>query len=133
MQNRDTTIIELRRGSLGALNPEVSMEEAFQNNTLRPILKLQNDLLLQVFTHHVKQQKSTFFGLNSNKKEEYIEQILLRDQPLRNTIKGLIIGMFTLNEYQEYATHASALNKRMMGLVTERLKSQMQLLEEYMN
>ncbi|RAR71803.1 glyoxalase [Flavobacterium aciduliphilum] len=130
MQNRDATIIELRGGSLGTLNPEVSMEEAFQNNTLRPILKLQNNLLLQVFTHHVKQQKSTFFGLNSNKKEEYIEQMLLRDQPLRNTIKGLIIGMFTLNEYQEYAIHASVLNKRMMGLVTERLKSQMQLLEE---
>lgn len=128
MQNRDAALLELRGGSLGKLTSEWSLEEAFQNNTLRPILKLQNDLLLQVFIHHIKQQKSTFFELSPDKKATYIEQAIHRDQPLRDSIKGLIIGMFTIEEYLEYTKNRSALNKRMTGLVLERLKSQMQLL-----
>lgn len=128
MQNRDAALLELRGGSLGKLTSEWSLEEAFQNNTLRPVLKLQNNLLLQVFIHHIKQQKSNFLELSPDKKVTYIEQTIQRDQPLRDSIKGLIIGMFTIEEYLEYTKNRSALNKRMTGLVLERLKSQLQLL-----
>ena len=51
---------------------------------------------------------------------------------LRNSIKGMIIGQFTVEEYGIYIENLSALNKRMMNLVKERLISQIQLFEPKM-
>ena len=47
----------------------------------------------------------------------------------RNSLKGIMIGQFTLAEHQDYVSNSSALNKRMMQIVKERLKSNIQLLE----
>ena len=41
----------------------------------------------------------------------------------------MIIGQFTLDEYESYILNSSALNKRMMNMVIERLKDQVQLLD----
>ena len=38
--------------------------EKFQNDTLRPILKLQNDLLIHVFIQYCQQRKGLFFKLS---------------------------------------------------------------------
>ena len=40
-----------------------------------------------------------------------------------------IIGFFTITEYKEYIQNSSNINKRMMNLVIERLKSQVQIIE----
>jgi len=52
---------------------------------------------------------------------------LIKDQKFRNSVKGMIIGQFTVEEYQQYCRNSSALNKRMMNMVIERLKDQVQL------
>jgi hypothetical protein len=41
----------------------------------------------------------------------------------------MVIGQFTLEEYEIYIKNSSALNKRMMDIVKERLKNNIQLLE----
>lgn len=129
MQTRDSSILALRGDSLGELQSAVSLEEAFQNNTLRPILKLQNDLLITLFKEYIGQQKNTFYGHNLDKKLAYIDHAIQRDNSLRNVLKGIIISLFTTDEYVDYFKNTSNLNKRMLGLVAERLKSQIQLLE----
>ena len=47
MEARDTTVLELRGETFGMINNQSSSEETFQNKTLRPILKMQNDLFIQ--------------------------------------------------------------------------------------
>ncbi|MFQ3326951.1 MAG: hypothetical protein ACI8YC_001591, partial [Salibacteraceae bacterium] len=42
----------------------MSTEERFQNETLRPILKLQNPLLIAVFQCYIEMRKGVFFGLS---------------------------------------------------------------------
>ena len=130
MENRDTAIFDLRGGTLGIVTPQSSEEEAFQNITLRPILKLQNDLLIQVFINYAQKQKNVFFSLTPEKKQSYIENVIQKDIKFRNSLKGMIIGFFKVYEYQDYIKNSSNLNKRMMNLLVERLKSQLQLLEE---
>lgn len=130
METRDAGLLTLRGGSLGEQKSEASLEELFQNNTLRPILKLQNDVLLAIFTSYIQQQKNTFYDLGLAKKSNFINNALQKDITLKNTLKGIVIGLFTQQELAEYTSNASVLNKRMMGLITERLKSQMQLLEK---
>ena len=101
-------------------------EERFQNETLRPILKLQNPLFIEVFHQYIEKRKGVFYELGLEKKLAYIENSLIKDQKFRNSVKGMIIGQFTVAEYRQYSANSSALNKRMMNMVIERLKDQVQ-------
>lgn len=130
MEARDNNVLELRGEALGTITNQSSAEEIFQNKTLRPILKLQNDLFIQVFINYAVKQKSVFFTLTPEKKEAYIENVIHRDIKFRNSLKGMIIAFFTLDEYAEYIQISSNLNKRMMNMLIERLKSQLQLIEQ---
>ena len=60
METRDANVLELRGESYGTINNYSSSEEAFQNKTLRPILKMQNDLFIQVFINYAFKQKNVF-------------------------------------------------------------------------
>jgi len=130
MKTKDEAILELRGGSIGIINDNSSSEERFQNTTLRPILKFQNDLFVEVFKNYAIKQKGVFFTLSPEKKMSYIENVIQRDIKFRNSLKGIVIGMFTLDEYHDYILNSSNLNKRMMNLLIERLKSQVILFEE---
>ncbi|WP_333601044.1 glyoxalase [Flavobacterium sp.] len=130
MEARDIHVLELRGEALGTINQQSSLEEAFQNKTLRPILKIQNDLFIAVFINYAIKQKNVFFSLTPEKKMAYIENVIQRDIKFRNSLKGIIIGLFTVDEYNEYIQNSSNLNKRMMNMLIERLKSQIQLLEQ---
>jgi len=130
MEDRDTTVLELRGETFGVINNQSSSEEIFQNNTLRPILKMQNDLFIQVFINYAVKQKNVFFSLTPEKKMVYIENVIQRDIKFRNSLKGMIIALFTLDEYAEYIRISSNLNKRMMNMLVERLKSQLQVIEQ---
>ena len=107
----------------------MGIEERFQNETLRPILKLQNPLLIEVFQNYIQKRKGVFYELSVEKKLDYIESSLIKDQKFRNSVKGMLIGHFTVAEYKVYQQKSSSLNKRMMHLVIDRLKDQVQLLE----
>ena len=130
METRDSFISDFRGETLGTISAQSSSEEIFQNQTLRPILKLQNDLFIQVFINYAVKQKNAFFALTPEKKLTYIENVIQKDIKFRNSLKGMIIAFFTLDEYAEYIKNSSNLNKRMMNLLIERLKSNVQLLEE---
>lgn len=130
MKTKDEAILEIRGESIGDVFETSTLEEKFQNQTLRPILKFQNDLFIEVFKNYATKQKGVFFSLSPEKKMQYIENSIQRDIKFRNSLKGIIIGMFTISEYKEYILNSSNLNKRMMNLLIERLKSQIQLFEE---
>jgi hypothetical protein len=130
MEARDKTVLKLRGQACGMINNQSSSEETFQNKTLRPILKMQNDLFIQVFINYAVKQKNVFFSLTPEKKMIYIENVIQRDIKFRNSLKGMIIALFTLEEYAEYIRISSNLNKRMMNMLVERLKSQLQVIEQ---
>ena len=106
----------------------MSAEERFQNVTLRPILKLQNPLIIASFVNYAIKHKGVFFDIPTDKELAYIENAIHKDQKLRNALKGLVIGQFTMKEYTSYTQNSSKLNKRMMSLVITRLQDQLQLL-----
>jgi len=130
MQDRDAGLLALRGDILGEIHPQSSQEEVFQNRTLRPILKLQNDLLIDSFINYCVKQKGHFFPLSTEKKLHYIENVIHKDIKFRNALKGMIIALFTIEEWKEYIKNSSNLNKRMMNLLIERLKDQVQVLAE---
>jgi hypothetical protein len=129
METRNQLIIELRGGTIGTISNLSSPDEKFQNQTLRPILKLQNDLFIDVFKNYIIKYKNDFHNYTIDKKLQFIDNAIQKDIKFRNSLKGIIIGLFTIEEYSVYIQNSSALNKRMMNMLIERLKSQLQLLE----
>ena len=131
MSSRDSYLKSLRPDILTkTIKTEMSSEEYFQNTVLRPIIKFQNDLLIAVFIQFCTKYKNVFFDLSTEKKILYIESSFTKDSKLRSSFRDLIIGLFSVEEYSEYLKNASALNKRMTGIIKERLISHVQLLSE---
>ena len=131
MSSRDFFLKSLRPDILTkTIKTEMSSEEYFQNTVLRPIIKFQNDLLIAVFLQFCTKYKNVFFDLSTEKKILYIESSITKDSKLRSSFRDLIIGLFSVEEYSEYLKNASALNKRMTGIIKERLISHVQLLSE---
>ncbi len=130
MNNRSLDLLGLRPEIPSArVSGDMSDEERFQNQTLRPIIKFQNPLLLAAFRNYVGKHKNAYYELDLTKRLEYIENAIQKDIKFRNSLKGMIIGQFTLDEYELYITNSSALNKRMMNMVINRLKDQVQVFE----
>jgi hypothetical protein len=129
MNQRDIFIKEIRGESLGNVNNQSSSEELFQNEVLRPILKLQNDLFIASFLNYISKYKRDFYSKTVENKLAIIENAIQKDIKFRNALKGMIIGLFTNDEYALYIQNSSSLNKRMMNLLIERLKSQVQLFD----
>ncbi|KUJ52554.1 hypothetical protein [Chryseobacterium sp. JAH] len=119
-----TTKINLRE-SFNLPNSETTTPaEIFQNQTLRPILKLQNDLYISLFTNYAIRQNSDFNALSSAKKAVMIEQSLQKDNVLKNTFIGITIGMLTDEEMEVYISDSKEFNKRIITMLIKRLNSQ---------
>ncbi|MGB5377157.1 glyoxalase [Muriicola sp.] len=130
MNDRSTELLRLRPSLPNArVTQEMSQDEQFQNATLRPIIKFQNDLLIAAFRNYTNKHKNYFYELGLPKRLDYIEHAIQKDMKFRNSLKGIIIGQFTVEEYERYIQNSSALNKRMMNMVVERIKDQIQLFE----
>ncbi|WP_163400881.1 glyoxalase [Flavobacterium fluviatile] len=129
MSDRDTFLREFRGETLGTVSAQSSADEIFQNQTIRPILKLQNDLFIAVFINYVNKNKADFYSYSVEKKLQTIENSIQKDIKFRNSLKGIVMALFTVEEYETYIKNSSDLNKRMMNLLIDRLKNQVQLFE----
>ena len=130
MIDRDERLLR-QRPDLPAskIKDNMSSEEYFQNAVLRPILKFQNDILIEVFKTYISKRKNVYYTLNQNQKLNYVTHSIQKDIKFRNQLKGMIVGLFSLEEYDLYTENSSALNKRMMNLMIQRIQNQLQLLE----
>lgn len=128
--NRSTNLLAIRpQISTALFFDTMSADERFQNATLRPIIKLQSDLFIEVFKNYANKHKNVFYDLSIEKQIHYIENAIHKDMKFRNSLKGMIIGQFTVEEYKFYITNSSDLNKRMMNIVKERLISNIQVFQ----
>ncbi len=127
---KDEAILNLR-----PLLPQIETTKAqkplelFQKQTLRPLLKQQNDLLLAIFVSHLDKHKKTFLDSSPSAKEALIAQKIQRDQRFRQFLIGSIVAWFTKEEWQAYQQDPTAINRRIIGMLTQRLQSQISVLE----
>ncbi len=98
-----------------------SVDEDFQNRTLRPILKLQHGIIVQVFTHFSNKQKTDITGLTQEKLDSYVRSTTKKNTVLRNQLLGLIIGQFTEDEFETYILNDSEFNKRILTMIGQRI------------
>ncbi len=122
-----------RESSLTKLRPKLPLTtdinghlESFQNRVLRPILKFQNDLLLNYLYTHPQ-----FIPLSSkinkqdpNSYREVISKFVKSNTAFRHKLYGMICGMMTVKEYGIYLKDASEYNRRIIAMYVQRVLSQ---------
>jgi hypothetical protein len=97
-----------------------SPAETFQNSVLRPVIKMQNDLLMAHIESRIALMKIDWMRLTSIKKQDTLHALLTKDQGLKNEIIGMVLGNFSLDEYQQYASMQKELNRRITQIVLNR-------------
>lgn len=131
MTPRDEQLLSIRLEVPNARIDETTLGlESFQNSTLRPIAKFQNDLILSLFDNYITRYKNAFHKLGEIEKLKYIENTVKKDSKFKNLLRGVFMGFFTMDEYEFYHQNSSEVNKRIINLTKERLQSQLHYFEK---
>jgi len=97
----------------------LSKFESFQNQTLRPILKFQHDLIHALFYEKTNQQQLSVLDIADQRKR--INKQLENNTVLRNQFIGMVIGLMTSAEMTTYFEMESEMKRRMKTMLVERL------------
>ena len=103
------------------IKDNMSALELFQNQTLRPVIKMQHDLLIASFNTYKAKRKIDFSSLTDQKKRSKTKAVFVKDINYKNLTLGFIIGAFSLEEFAYYSLNASELNKRIIQIVIQRV------------
>lgn len=96
----------------------------FLHHTLRPLLKLQNELLLTVAADFVRDHHIPLAAAAATEQQRLLAELLSRNTKLRYTVVGLVCGLFTAAELAYYRQHRPELNRRLLELATRRVQDQ---------
>lgn len=113
-----------------SLRPEVFTEqttvsgiETFQNLVLRPILKYQHTLIIQLTKSHDLFQKQISKSHTIQEKRTVIKQFFITQVNFKYFLIGQICGIMTNDEFNTYLKNKKELDKRLVGMLTERILS----------
>lgn len=127
MNERDERLKTIR--PLQSLDNTASSDiENFQSNTLRPILKFQNSIILAQFRKYVQKFKPAFNAYNQSAQKNYIEDVLKRDPKIKNSLIASVVSVMTLSEYEFYCENKVEINKRIISLLIKRLQDHLEML-----
>lgn len=99
-----------------------SSSEIFQNTCLRPIIKLQHHLIIEIFRNYIQLRKRVFYQLDKDKKRSYIADHIKKDKNLNSFLLGVIAGHFTLKEWNDFLFDEKDLKKRISNMLVQRLQ-----------
>lgn len=112
---------KVRPNLINLINSNTSDIERFQNEVLRPIIKMQNNLLVAFFKNYIKNNKIKFNTLKAEVQENKINTILTKDINFKNILIGSIIGHLEENEIEIYFKNKTEINKRIIQIIKQRL------------
>ena len=118
---REESLLHIRPKVETQVNYEISPSEAFQNDTLRPILKLQNDLFVHLFITNKAIIKIDFHRKDIVGKKKIITDLLKNEIKLKDQIETSAFSLMSLKELDFYFENRSEMKRRVNTMVIERL------------
>ncbi|MDG2153137.1 MAG: glyoxalase [Crocinitomicaceae bacterium] len=100
---------------------DLKEEELFQNMVLRPVIKMQHDLLILRVKSYFSSKKVIFHLMDTSKRTKAIESAFQNDPALKKEIQGMIIGQLTQDEFKLYLSWERSVNKRIVQMVRNRM------------
>ena len=96
-------------------------EELFQNMVLRPVIKMQHDVLILRVKSYFISKRVMFNVMDKKKRTLAIEQAFLGDNAFKKEIQGMILGQLNVDEFQGYLKNERSMNKRIIQMVRNRM------------
>ncbi len=100
---------------------ETGALEAFQNATLRPIIKLLHPIILLHFCNYLKIKRNIYFKLSEKDQAAYIVKVFQSDTAYKTELRGLVMGHFKPLEFETYLTIKEEVHRRINKIILERL------------
>lgn len=100
--------------------------ERFQNETLRPVIKMQHKIIMLFFKNCLLNRKIRVTELSEKERLKTINNFFGKDVKFKNQLLGLIIGHFSEEEFQFYLQSYSEINRRIIQITTQRLRDSIQ-------
>jgi hypothetical protein len=88
---------------------------------LRPVIKMQHDLLILRVKSYFSSKKVIFHLMDTSKRTTAIESAFQNDLALKKEIQGMIIGQLTQDEFKLYLNWERSVNKRIVQMVRNRM------------
>lgn len=117
---KDTLLKSLRPMIILDINNSIP-QEAFQNQTLRPIIKMQHDIIIKLILKEPHFQSVLRTSEDSKRFHDGIMLFIKKNQNIKNLLIGLIIGMFTQEELVHYLDMKTDLNRRIINIIGKRI------------
>ena len=96
-------------------------EELFQNMVLRPVIKMQHDVLILRVKSYFTSKRVMFNVMDKKKRTLAIEKAFLGDNAFKKEIQGMVLGQLDTTEYQRYLKYERTMNKRIIQMVRNRM------------
>ena len=96
-------------------------EELFQNMVLRPVIKMEHDILILRVQSYFLSKKVVFHMMDKKKRINAIESAFQNDNPFKKEIQGMILGQLTIEEFKTYLKSERSMNKRIIQMVRNRM------------
>lgn len=121
----DDALLALRPAIVGqpAAIPTPDSVADFQQQVLRPVLKLQHVVLLATVADFAHDYRLPLATAAPTEASRLLTELLGRNARLRATVAGLALGMLTQPELAFYRRHRSELTRRLLDLAEQRVLS----------
>ena len=105
-------------------NTQFSITEQFQNETLRPILKLLNNSIIEFSKMYISSLEISFENKSSQEIEKILTNLFNKHPTFKIYLVGMLLGYLTQKELRIYLENQKELQKRILILLKERLRTQ---------
>jgi hypothetical protein len=100
---------------------DVSPIEQFQNDCLRPILKMQHDVLMALMKSQPNFEEMLHSKGSRLQFQDRVRTFIVKQPSLKHLLIGMVLGMLTVDEMKIYIKHATDFNKRISGMICQRI------------
>ena len=111
------------RPDISAKKVEQTLSEAFQNTTIRPILKYQHSILIVFFNSNVHVQYIVSANYSLLKKQNQLKLFVSKQLAFRAQLLGIVTGLFTELEFEFYLSEKVNIDKRITNMILDRFYS----------
>lgn len=118
--SRETELLQNLRPDVFTENEHATPIERFQNEVLRPILKFQHDLFVIESKSNVILDHCFKRTIQEEQRAE-VKNVFAKNTGIKYQFIGMVTGLMTTEEFQQYQLNKSDFDKRITAMVIERL------------
>jgi hypothetical protein len=118
--SRETEALQNLRPDVFTENEHATPTERFQNEVLRPILKFQHDLFVVESKSNVILDHCFKRTIQEEQRAE-VKNVFAKSTGIKYQFIGMVTGLMTSEEFQQYQLNKSDFDKRITAMVIERL------------